>query len=223
VSLYARPSIEAPVFHDADGRAIDYGNRWGAGPPPEETYSVETHLERFAPTHTIAHALIAHLRDSYDADVEEGVEAAADLLHGPAPAVVHAVRVRPNDPACASLTFVFTAYPGIHLHAGLLNDFQYPICGCDACDSTWSAEADEMERQVFAVVAGRYRETVEQRGSDPWVGYAFTYLDGGSSGGSREQGMPADRLEAATSILRNRPDEWAAWPTAPLSSARAPA
>jgi hypothetical protein len=118
VSSYIRPSIYAPVFRDADGQGIDYGNRWG-GPPPENTYSVDRHPERFAPLHTVADALIAHLCDTYELEVDESEEAAADLLHPPYHDVVRSVRIRPDDPACASLTLVFTAYPGIYMHAGL--------------------------------------------------------------------------------------------------------
>ena len=81
--------------------------------------------------------------------------------------MVRAVRIRPDDLACASLTFVFTAYPGIYMHAGLLNDFKYPVCGCDACDSTWDYEAGELEKQVQAVVTGHYRESIGQRGLGP--------------------------------------------------------
>jgi len=213
VSTYVRPSIDAPVFRDADGRVIDYGNRWD-GPPPDDTYSVDTHPERFAPLHTIASALIAHLRDTYDVELDEGVETAADLRHPSSFEVVRAVRMRPNDPACATLTVVFTAYPGIYLHAGLLNDFHYPVCGCDACDSTWQAEADELERHVFGVVAGRYRETVERRELDPWIGHSFTFPEGSSSGGSRESGMSPERFAAAESILRDVSEGWHAWPRA---------
>jgi hypothetical protein len=209
VSSYLRPSIDVPVFRDADGKLIDYGNRW-SGSPPNETYSVDTHPERFAPLHTIADALIAYLRDTYDIQVIEGEETAADLLH-PAPEVVRAVRIRPNDPACAALTFVFTAYPGIFLHAGLLHDFHYPACGCDACDSNWVAEADQLEQQVLAVVTGHYREGIERR-LRPWVEYAFSYPDGGTSGRSRAQDIPAERLKSAKPILRNLTEGWAAWP-----------
>jgi hypothetical protein len=212
MSSYARPSIDEPVFHDADGRVVEYGNRW-AGSPPDDTYSVDTHPERFAPLHTIADALIAHLRDTYDVAVDQGVEVAADLLRPPYHEVVRAVRVRPNDPSCASLTFVFTAYPGIYLHAGLLTDFVYPVCGCDACDSTWQAEADVLERQVLAAVSGHYRETVARRDSDPWIGYSFTYPDGTSSGGSLEHGMSPERLDAARSILQNVAEGWPGWPS----------
>lgn len=210
MSSYVRPAIDAPVFHDADGQVIDYGNRW-PGSPPEDTYSVDTHPERFAPLHTVADALIGHLRETYDVEIDEGAETAADLLRLPSHDVVRAVRVRPKDAACATLTLVFTAYPGIYMHAGLLHDFHYPVCGCDACDSTWQAEADELERQVFAIVDGNYRETV-QGGVRPWVGYASTFPDGASSGGSSSEDLPAERFEAARPILRDLPEGWAAWP-----------
>lgn len=126
--------------------------------------------------------------------------------------MIRAVRVRPNNSRCASLTLVFTAYPGIYMHAGLLHDFHYPVCGCDACDSTWEGEADELERHVFAIVSGNYRETIE-RGLRPWVSYAITYPDGASSSGrSRSQHLPAKRLKDAKRILRDLPDGWEPWP-----------
>ncbi|WP_454112102.1 DUF6226 family protein [Microbacterium aurum] len=217
MSSYVRPSIDAPTFRDADGQVIDYGNRWDAS-PPEDTYSVDTHPERFAPLHTVADALIAHLRDTYDVEVEEGVEAAEDLLHASYHEVVRAARIRPKDPTCASVTLVFTAYPGIYMHAGALNDFHYPVCGCDACDSNWQAEADNLERHVLAVVTGHYHETIERRDLDPWVGYAFTYPDGANSGGSREQDIAPERLKAAEAILRNVSRPWAEWPSNASSS-----
>lgn len=216
MSSYVRPVIDAPVFRDADGAVINYGNRWH-GSPPEDTYSVDTHPERFAPLHVVADALIAHLRETYDVEVDEGVEVAADLLHPAFHDVVRAVRIRPNDPKCASLTMVFTAYPGIYMHAGLLHDFHYPVCGCDACDSSWQAEADELEQQVFATVSGNYRETIE-RGLRPLVDYAFTYPDGASSGKSRSQDLPAQRLKGAKPILRALPDGWDSWPRSASAS-----
>src|SRR5690554_3899819 len=140
MSSYQRPPIDAPVFHDDAGQVIEYGNRWPVE-PPEDTYSVESHPERFAPIHTVAGTLIAHLLDTYDVEIEEGEQVVTDLLRCPHQDVVRAVRVSPNDPASASLTFVFTAYPGLIVHAGLLHDVAYPFCGCDACDADWEREA----------------------------------------------------------------------------------
>lgn len=210
MSVYERPSIDEPVCRDPDGQIIDYGNRWDNS-PPEDTYSVETHPERFAPLHTIANALVKHLRDNYDVDVVEGIETVADLLHSPYQDVIRGVRIRPNDPTCASLTLVFTGYPGIWMHAGLLHDFVYPVCGCDACDSHWQAEADELEHVVLAVVSGNYRESIGP-GPRPWVEYACAYPDGEASGRSYSQDLPARRLKAAKPILRGLPNGWAAWP-----------
>lgn len=210
MTSYVRPTIDAPEFRDAEGQIIDYGNRW-SGSPPEDTYSVDTHPERFAPLHTVTEALITYLRDTYDVDVVEGTETAEDLL---APAyydVVRAVRIQPNSPACASLTLVFTAYPGVYMHAGLLHDFHYPVCGCDACDSTWFREADKLEQQVLAVVTGNYSETIEG-GFHPWVDHSFTFPNGTSSGRSDARDLPADRLKAAEPVLRDLSEGWAAWP-----------
>lgn len=214
MSTYARPPIATPVCRDADGQIIDYGRRWD-GSPPEDTYSVDAHPERFAPLHAVVDALIAHLEAAFDVEVAEGDELAADLLHR-CTDVVRAVRVRPNDPACAPLTFVYTGYPGIALHAGLVHDFSYPVCGCDACDSTWEAEADELERYVHGVVTGHYREDVE-RGFRPWLGHAITYPGGSASSRSRARDLPADRVRAAVPVLRKLPDGWRAWPPAPTS------
>lgn len=81
---YARPLIEASVFRDADGAVIEYGNRWH-GSPPEETYSVDTHPERFAPLHVVADAILAHLQATCEVEIDEGVETAGDLLIPPVP------------------------------------------------------------------------------------------------------------------------------------------
>ncbi|MFJ4046247.1 DUF6226 family protein [Microbacterium sp. NPDC089987] len=211
MTAYLRPAIASPVFRDDDGRVIEYGRRWPDS-PPEDTYSVDRHPERFAPLHTVADALVAHLRTTYDVEVQEGVEVASDLLH-PHPDVVRAVRIRPPDPACAVLTFVFTAYPGVFLHAGLLHDFHYPTCGCEACDEEWTAEAERLEEQVLAVVTGNYRESID-RGRRPWVESETTFPNGSSSGQARAEDFPPERLTAALPILTGRTEAWAAWPPA---------
>ncbi|KQU07289.1 hypothetical protein ASG56_07110 [Rhodococcus sp. Leaf7] len=212
MTSYVRPTIDEQVFRDSDGRRIDYGNLW-ADSPPESAYSVTEHPERYAPLHTVADALIEHIRVTYDVEIDEGPEAAAELVR-PHRDATRAVRIRPNDSTCATLTFVFTSYPGIGMHAGLLHDFYFPSCGCDACDSTWQEEADLLERQVFAVVTGNYREKVE-RGNRLWVEHSFTYPGGGNSGKSGAGGIPAARIDAADRILSALPGGWAAWPPRP--------
>lgn len=212
VNGYERPEIHAPVFRDADGVDIEYGNRW-PGSPPEDTYSVDTHPERFAPLHTVADALIAYLRETFEVEVEDGVHVAADLNRPSSFAVLRAVRLRPADPRCASVTFVFDAYPGLSVHSGLLHDAHYPHCGCDACDEEWRALADELEEQVFAVVAGSFREAVVP-GVELPVQHAFTCPEGRRSSQSRAEGFPVERLRNAPEVLRDVPDGWAPWPRA---------
>ena len=139
---YVRPVVEARTFHDTEGRAIPYGDRWGGGSPAEDSYSVTSNLDRFAPLHDVADALIEHLRRTYEVSIEEGVEHARDLMNPAAAEAVRAVRVVAAGVGSATLTFVFTSFPGIRLHAGFLPDFSFPPCGCDACDETWESCAD---------------------------------------------------------------------------------
>ncbi|MEH3089778.1 MAG: DUF6226 family protein [Microbacterium arborescens] len=207
---YERPVIDAPQFHDADGAVIEYGARW-AGSPPEDSYSVDTHPERFAPLHAVAEALTEHLRTEFDVRVDEGAEVAADLLRPVGREVLRAVRLRPRDSTCASLTFVFDDYPGLAVHSGLLHDAYFPHCGCDACDEEWRAVADDLERDVFAVVAGGFRERIARGGELP-VEYALSYPDGSASGSFRLEDVPAHRLDAARTVLDALPDGWAPWP-----------
>lgn len=211
MSPCTRPVIAARIFHDTDGRAIDYGHRWTAS-PPEDSYSVTAHPERYQPLHAIADALVTHLSETYDVTIEEQVDVAADLVWAHLD-VIRAVRVRPSNPRSASLTFALTGYPGVSVHAGLLHDFFYPVCGCDACDTTWEGEADDLERLVFAVVNGGYRESITDE-RDPWVEHSLTHADGSSSGQSRAEDLPPERLAAARPVLRALPAGWQAWPPA---------
>ncbi|POX66817.1 hypothetical protein C3481_00620 [Microbacterium sp. Ru50] len=212
---YVRPTVDAPVFRDADGAVIEYGRRW-PGSPPEETYSVDTHPERFAPLHAVGDALVAHLRTAYDVVVDEGVAVAGDLNRPSFSDVLRAVRLRPTDPRCAAVTVVFDAYPGISVHSGLLHDARYPHCGCDACDEEWEAVATDLEQHVFAVVTGNFREAIVP-GAELPVRHAFTFPEGGRSGESRADGFPPERVSKAREVLRDLPDGWAPWPRAQAS------
>ncbi|WP_210481592.1 DUF6226 family protein [Naasia sp. SYSU D00948] len=212
MAAYARPLVEPLVFRDAAGRVVRYGARWGDGPPPDDSYSVTSNLARFAPLHTIADALVDHLRSAYDVAVEEGPEVARDLIRPP-DEIVRAVRLTPADPGAAALTFVFTSFPSVVIHAGLLHDLPFPTCGCDACDETWDALADEMEWQVLAVASGGYREAVS-RDAGLGVEYSLRGGDGSArrSGRSRVEDHENARLQAAERALRGLPEGWRPWP-----------
>ncbi|MGG7379579.1 DUF6226 family protein, partial [Escherichia coli] len=80
------------------------------------------------PLHQIADALIDYLRREYAVEVKDDLSCVQDLRHLPV-GVRRAVRMTPAAADAAPLTFVFTDYPGLILHAGLLHDFWYPVCG----------------------------------------------------------------------------------------------
>jgi hypothetical protein len=209
---YVRPDVPAPVFRDADGSVIAYGERWGADSPPGDSYSVTSHLERFAPLHEVAAALIGHLEDTYDVVVTEDVQFASDIHHVRND-VLRAVRITPNHPDAARLTFVFTSFPSVIMHAGLLQDFLYPICGCDACDETWDRTANELEWQTFAVVAGNYEERIVP-GADLEVTMSLAAADETARIGSQSMRVdfPAGSVDLAEVRLRELGGPWVAWP-----------
>ncbi|MCR2799447.1 DUF6226 family protein [Microbacterium sp. zg-Y818] len=206
---YVRPDVAPQTFTDEAGTTVDYGGRWPQS-PPSESYSVVSNRERFAPLHAVAEALIAWLAETFDVAVVDDPAASDDLLRLPA-SVTRAVRVTPSDPDAAVLTFVFTAFPGVILHAGLLHDFPFPVCGCDACDETWERGADEMEWTVRTVVEGGFAEGIDRRRQLP----VFFSLDepgvATSSGSGRAEDYPADRLLVAAPLLP-RDELWAPWP-----------
>lgn len=215
---YVRPDVPDQVFYDTDGRVVDYGDRWNGQSPPAETYSIDTRPERFAPLHDVARALIDHLIESYDVSVDDDV-AHSDDLWAPRDDVVRAVRLTPNAPDAAGLTFVFTAYPLVVVYAGLLSEWTYPDCGCGACDETWQGQADQMEWQTFAVLAGSFVETVEQvpgrRGLRLEVSTTVTAIDGSQSQGVTFPSRPVtkSRMASAHQALAAIPGGWAPWPT----------
>lgn len=181
---YQRPDFPNGTFRDASGEVIPYGRRWRGESPPEEAYRVSTHSERFAPLHAVAEALIEYLLRRYDAWSRDDPAVVADLMSG-RDDIVRAVRITPAGDDAAPLTFAFTGYPGVVLHAGLLHDFHFPSCGCDACDESAAALADELEETVTAVTDGRYRETLDvgsgaQRPPGRWAPLPAR-LDAGSS------------------------------------------
>lgn len=203
---YVRPAVREPVL-DVDGRAVRYGDRWPDG-PPAEAYGVVSHPERFAPLHDVADALVRHLAARYDVDVTDDPSCAGDV-RVPLPEAVRAVRLVPRRATSAALTVVWTAFPGVVLHAGLLQDFPFPVCGCDACDEPWDHLVDDLEWHVGVVVGGGYREWATPSGT----GHALRG-DDRSGGGSTRALDRAERRQAreARERLAAVPDGWAAWP-----------
>lgn len=212
---YVRPLLPTTAYYSPEGVLIPYGRQWGADGPAPESYSVDSHPERFAGLHAVASALIHHLAAAYDVDVDSDPVHAGEVLMK-AREVLQAVRVTPRSAKAAPLTFVFTGYPGVLIHAGMLHDFPFPVCGCDACDETAGTAADRMEMLVLAVAAGGYRERYPV-GSRKWSEYALTAVDGsGSESGSGEPGpVDAVRLQDAENRLREVAGGWRPWPLRP--------
>ncbi|KQQ07607.1 DUF6226 family protein [Rathayibacter sp. Leaf296] len=210
MSEYVRPAVEQPVFTDENGAVIPYGSRWD-GAPPEEAYSVVAHAERFRPLHVVADALIAHLVEEYAATASDDPAAAA----GDGAEIgreARAVRVVPASPEASPLTFVFTDFPGVLVHAGEFQRAALPVCGCDACDDEWTRVADELEGYVLGVVAGGLSESVVD-GEELRIGSRLVRADGSgeSSGWSiAEPDRLADLEGRGTSAPWSR--DWAAWP-----------
>lgn len=188
---YQRPQFEPREFLDDAGNPIAYGDRW-ADMPPDEAYEATSHLERFAPLHAVADALIEHLKRNYKVEVTERGGDARSLLRPDDAAelgeeratlgdteVIKVVRVRPENHLAAELTFIYTAFPGVHLYSGLITEHIFPTCGCDACDETWEPLADDLEQIVLAVVEGRFAESLQRKGLRSWWGEFTIYDDDG--------------------------------------------
>lgn len=216
---YARPAVVTPRIVDADGSPIAFGERWGMDGPPEETYSVDAHPERFAPLHPIADALVAHLVTTFDASTTDALDEATSWFGGDGPRLLRAVRVEPTARDAAALTIAWTDYPGIRLRAGAAHEGLYPVCGCEACDEPWERVADDLEELVLAVADGRLQES-----TDRGIGYEIEDADGAvrASGWGSARSMGADgraRRRAARALLAARDgDRWLPWP--PRSDAR---
>lgn len=215
---YERPPLPSTVFLDEAGEPINYGNRWGMDRPPENSYSVELHPERFAGLHIVAHALIEYLQWVYDVEVvhEQAPDAAAPLLR-PHGGVRELVRVQPRDPQAAPLRFAFTDYPGVIVEAGVLHGFAYPMCGCEACDERVDYTATEMENLVRAVTNGGYAEHYPVgRRRDLFYGLV-AHDDAGAlassgSGGGAPGGLSAAQLAHGEAVLAALPHGWQPWP-----------
>lgn len=130
-----------------------------------------THPERFRPLHEVGDALISHLVASYDVEVAQWSRRAR-RRSAAAAEVVRTTELRPRARRAAPLTIAHTTFPGVVVHAGVLLDVTYPVCGCDACDDTWQAQASDLEWLVGAVTAGRFREWVARRDGQAWVGHS---------------------------------------------------
>lgn len=208
---YVRPAVESRTFLDQNGEVIPYGHQWGMAGPAEDSYSRDSHPERFAPLHDVARALVEHLQYEFDVAVQRGVEFARDLTNSNLP-VTDAYRLTPNSPDAAAVVLVLTQYPGVLLRAGVLWEWAYPACGCDACDEVWEPLAEQLEAAVFAITDGRFRESVHFRDAAHSVALCGYRLAGLSAGSTTLTVGDRPDLADAMQRLEGLPDGWQPWP-----------
>jgi hypothetical protein len=108
---YVRPPLPAMTYYSPVGEPIPYGRQWDANGPAPDSYSVDSHPERFAGLHDVVLALVDHLAAVYDVDVDDDPVHAGELLME-ARDVVQAVRITPRRDGAATLTFVLTVAAG---------------------------------------------------------------------------------------------------------------
>lgn len=199
---YVRPALPLLTFHDDRGEVIRYGHRWPDGIAPEESYSQESHPERFAPLSLVIDALVEHLSREYAVDTrrESGEDGTERIVLAPARG--------------AQIT-ITPAVPSVCVEAGALFHAIVPSCICDACDETAETAADELERIVLSIAAGGFREEY------PVGRRAWLYTEVRSPDGERRESssgplpeVPAEERERATALLRGLDDGW--WPAWPL-------
>lgn len=204
---YVRPTFTEPTYRDEHGEPFTYGDRWGMAGPPEDTYSRDSHPERFAPLHDVADALVAHLVATYDVEAVRDDAALADVRRDVLP-LLRAVRLVPAAADAAPLTVGWTDYPGVVVRAGALFEGWLPHCGCDACDETAATVAGQVEDLVLGVARGRLQETA----SAGAVGHRLDTDDGWSSSTGDGSHVAAARLREAERRLAALPDGWQPWP-----------
>ncbi len=141
---YVRPSWPTQEYRNAAGEVINYGHRWGMNSPPNDTYTVVTHPQRFTPVVAVAQALITHLTDTYEVTVT--VDGERTALDPGADRARLVFSIQDTDEPCASV------------QAGMWDEHYFPMCTCDACDEDVEALVSDMEQYVFAVVAGGLSE-----------------------------------------------------------------
>ena len=166
--MYVRPGIPSLEFRDDSGAVIPYGERWGMAGPREDTYSVTAHPERFAPLHDVARTLMDSL----------GVEpTGGGAVFGPL-GPQQSLRFDPPNTDAAPIVIALTEFPGVRVRAGAYYSAAFPTCGCDACDEGLLDMVEQLEQAVFAILDGRFSESV----SGAWLAQSIEFDDGSSSG-----------------------------------------
>ncbi len=183
------------------------------GSPADDSYSVVRHPERFRPLHAVARALIFHLAQKFDVDRADGGPGSMTNRFFGSADIVETVLLQPRQATGAPVAFAFTAYPGVRVAAGLLSEFSFPTCGCDACDEDVGSLADQMEEKVFAVAAGCFVEAVA--GGNASMRIWGNDWGNGANSYTRHHMSRTERTHIRRT-LRSLPEQrWQPWATRP--------
>lgn len=128
---------------------------------PDEAYSRVTNPERFRPLHDAMLEMLNDLETLFDVErieghgLDEELESRSrDLAARPS------IVLDPTDPEAASITVVFTDFPGLHMRLGRWYTDLFPSCGCDACDESAEGEIERATEMIESVTSGGFREAV---------------------------------------------------------------
>ena len=179
------------------------GSRWN-GSPPEEAYSRVTDSGRYAGLHETALALLDELEQRFDVTRESSSEPDPHSAE-PAPSV----RLVPSNPAAASLTIVFDAFPGITVRLGHLERMHLPVCGCDGCDETVEDCTGTLLDRLDALTAGTFGDRLVRDGG--WWHEHWYQTSGGTESSSRSR-VKGNRLAALRGAMATDELVWAPWP-----------
>ena len=224
------PPPNGPLIHywirliraDAQGAKVSGLMRWGPEGPPEEAYSRVTDAGRFAPLHDAADETIARLEADYDVERDEGWGLDEELEKGMTCARP-TVKLSPVDPDAASITVVFSDFPGLNLRFGRWRTELFPVCGCDACDDSVDDLVGELTMMVESVTAGAFREVVERSAAlltlDGWLETEFS---GAFWQSSRDYIDDSPRLRRMLGGRRRLVLDWKPWPRREANSGPQP-
>jgi hypothetical protein len=197
---FVRPPLPEPEFHDTEGRVIPYGSRWAGGLPPEESYSVVSHPERFAPMLSVVDALAEYLERWFVVDVARSQDDdGATILH--------------FQPSTGAPLTIAASAESVRMKAGALVEEFVLSCTCDAFDETAASASDRLERLILAVAGGGLRERYPV-GRRQWRFVSLRLPDGGaeSSSGGLGPDVSEERKQSATATLQGLDNgQWPAW------------
>lgn len=125
------------------------------------------------------------------------------------------MHLTPQNADEALLTFVFTSFPSVIIVAGAVTELLHPFCGYDACDEKWEDYADDMEDEVFGIMAGSLREEQVPGDDIRFMSSLWKVNDVRSSGFGFSDAMTEiatpERIAAASAMLAAHPQGWGAW------------